>query len=71
MSDLYGVIYVLISGMLALVGFILWDRRTTIAPVVRKNREIEGRSDQIVSTLKEVSTKDSNVAEAMKHSGLL
>ncbi|MBF0555403.1 MAG: hypothetical protein HQK96_12760 [Nitrospirae bacterium] len=71
LSDLYGVIYVLISGMLALVGFILWDRRTTLAPVVRKSGEIEERSEKIVSALKEVSTKDSNVAEAMKHAGLL
>lgn len=71
MSDIYGLMYVLIGGMLTLVGFILWDRRTTLAPAIRKNMEIEERAEKIVSTLKEVSAKDTNVAEAMKHSGLL
>ncbi|MDI6802656.1 MAG: hypothetical protein QME58_02265 [Bacteroidota bacterium] len=31
---------ILFSGMFILVGFILWDRRTTLAPVVRELKEI-------------------------------
>ncbi|MBF0517112.1 MAG: hypothetical protein HQK97_08340 [Nitrospirae bacterium] len=70
LNDLYGFMYVLISGMLTLVGFVLWDRRTTIAPVVRKNIELEERSDKMEKTLKELALNDPNIAEALKHSGL-
>ncbi|MBF0456672.1 MAG: hypothetical protein HQK99_02115 [Nitrospirae bacterium] len=69
-SDLYGLMYVLIGGMLTLVGFVLWDRRTTLAPVVRKNRELEERGDKIERVLKELALKDPNVAETLKHVGL-
>lgn len=70
LNDLYGLMYVLIVGMLSLVGFILWDRRTTLAPVARKNRELEERGDKIEKVLKELALKDPNVADAIKHIGL-
>ncbi|KWT91851.1 hypothetical protein [Candidatus Magnetominusculus xianensis] len=70
MNDLYGLMYVLIAGMLTLVGFVLWDRRTTLAPVVRKNSELEEKTDKIEKVLKELALKDPNVAETMKHVGL-
>ncbi|MBF0553926.1 MAG: hypothetical protein HQK96_05130 [Nitrospirae bacterium] len=70
MNDLYGLMYVLIGGMLTLVGFVLWDRRTTIAPVVRKNRELEEREEKIEKAFKELALKDPNAAEALKHAGL-
>ena len=31
---------VLFSGMFILIGFILWDRRTTLAPVARETKEL-------------------------------
>ncbi|WP_420264351.1 hypothetical protein [Candidatus Magnetominusculus dajiuhuensis] len=70
MSDLFGLMYVLIGGMLTLMGFVLWDRRTTLAPVVRKNRELEDRAEKIEKAFKELALKDPNAAEALKHSGL-
>ncbi|WP_420266073.1 hypothetical protein [Candidatus Magnetominusculus dajiuhuensis] len=70
LNDLFGLMYVLIGGMLTLVGFVLWDRRTTIAPVVRKNRELEERGEKIEKALRELALKDPNAAEALKHVGL-
>src|SRR5208337_4976676 len=35
-DDMKELIYVVISGMFILIGFILWDRRTALAPAVRK-----------------------------------
>ncbi|WP_420264842.1 hypothetical protein [Candidatus Magnetominusculus dajiuhuensis] len=70
MGDLFGLMYVLIGGMLTLVGFVLWDRRTTIAPVVRKNREIEERGEKMEKVLKELALKDPSVAETIKRVGL-
>jgi predicted PurR-regulated permease PerM len=59
------------GGIFALIGFVLWDRRTAIAPAIRKNKELEEREEKIEKVLKEVAQKDQNVAEALKHVGLL
>ncbi|MBI5187630.1 MAG: hypothetical protein HZA07_00935, partial [Nitrospirae bacterium] len=32
---------ILFGGMGILIGFVIWDRRTALSPVVRKNRELE------------------------------
>ena len=29
------------AGIFALIGFVLWDRRTALAPAIRKSRELE------------------------------
>ncbi|WP_420264651.1 hypothetical protein [Candidatus Magnetominusculus dajiuhuensis] len=74
-NDLYGLlnvlIYVMLCGMIAMVGFVLWDRRTTLAPVVRKIKEIEARSEKTENALKELALRDPNAAEANKRVGLL
>lgn len=31
----------LFTSMIALVGFVLWDRRSALQPVIRKNKELE------------------------------
>lgn len=59
------------AGIFALIGFVLWDRRTALAPAIRKSRELEEREERIERALKEMAQKDSNVAEALKHAGIL
>jgi len=59
------------AGIFALIGFVLWDRRTALAPAIRKSRELEEKEERIERALKEMAQKDSNVAEALKHAGLL
>jgi len=46
-SDLRNLMYVelggiigLLAGMIGMVGFIIWDRRTAVAPVARKGKEL-------------------------------
>jgi tetrahydromethanopterin S-methyltransferase subunit G len=74
-DGLQNLIYVLIGAVIAqtigIVGFTLWDRRSALAPAIRKNKEIEEREEKIEKALKEVAQKDPNVAEALKHVGLL
>ncbi|MBF0591564.1 MAG: hypothetical protein HQL02_05690 [Nitrospirae bacterium] len=72
--DNKGLMYVLLSGMFALVGFILWDRRTTLAPVVRTTRELEARvekAEKLELAIKEKAEKDPELKEALRHAGLL
>jgi tetrahydromethanopterin S-methyltransferase subunit G len=74
-DGLQNLIYVLIGAVIAqtigIVGFTLWDRRSALAPAIRKNKELEEREEKIEKALKEVAQKDPNVAEALKHVGLL
>ncbi len=61
----------LFTTMIGLVGFVMWDRRTALAPAIRKNKELEEREEKIERALKELAAKDPNVAEVLKHVGLL
>ncbi|GAB4541396.1 MAG: hypothetical protein Fur0020_10800 [Thermodesulfovibrionia bacterium] len=61
----------LFTTMIGLVGFVLWDRRTALAPAIRKNKELEEREEKIERALKELAEKDPKVAEVLKHVGLL
>ncbi|MBF0538431.1 MAG: hypothetical protein HQL03_09300 [Nitrospirae bacterium] len=70
-DDLRGLMYVIISGMFVLIGFILWDRRTTLAPVARTTRELEARTEKLELVIREKAEKDPELKEALKHAGLL
>ncbi len=70
-DDIRDLIYVVIGGMIALIGFVIWDRRTALAPAIRKNKELEEREERLEKALKELAAKDPKVAEALKHVGLL
>ena len=49
-SDLRNLVYVvlggigLLAGIVGMVNFVIWDRRTAVAPVARKGQELEGRT---------------------------
>ncbi|MBI3301116.1 MAG: hypothetical protein HYZ72_03425 [Deltaproteobacteria bacterium] len=55
----------------ATIGFAVWDRRTALAPALRRSRELEDREERIERALRELAQKDPNVAEALRHVGLL
>ena len=61
----------LFTTMIGLVGFVLWDRRTALAPAIRESRELRDREERLEKILKEVALKDANVAEAIRHAGLI
>lgn len=39
-DDLRDLIYVVIGGIIALVGFVIWDRRTALQPAIKKAIEL-------------------------------
>ena len=61
----------LFTTMIGMVGFVLWDRRTALAPAIRESRELREREERLERILKEVALKDANVAEAIRHAGLI
>jgi len=40
-DDLKGLLYVILAGMFALVGFVIWDRRTALAPAIKRTTILE------------------------------
>lgn len=62
---------VLCSGMLALVGFVLWDRRSALAPAVRQMEMLREREEKLEAALREYALKSPELAESLKKMGLL
>lgn len=52
------------SGLFILMGFVIWDRRTAISPVMR-------RTEQIEAVLREYAAKSPELAEALRKAKLL
>ncbi|MFH0774688.1 MAG: hypothetical protein V2A53_04230 [bacterium] len=70
-DDIRSLLYVILAGMFALVGFILWDRRTALAPAVKKIDLLEEREDRLEKALKEFAKKEPRLTEAFQHAGVL
>ncbi len=66
---------ILICGLLTMMGFVMWDRRTAITPVVKKTKELEqGFEDEKVAlwkVLKEYARVEPRFAEVLKTRGIL
>ena len=62
----------LFMGMLILVGFILWDRRSTLKPVKDDLDKLERRKvDRLLEAMRKLSEEDSRVAQVLRSVGLL
>jgi len=59
------------AGIFALVGFVLWDRRTALAPAVRRIEELQERERRLEAALREYAAKAPELAEALKKAGLM
>ncbi len=55
---------ILFSMMVFLFGFVLWDRRTTVAPVKKENK-------RIIEALTEYSKENPKLAEILRSAGIL
>ena len=65
-SVMMGGFGLLFSSMLGLVGFVLWDRRSALAPAIRKSRDLEEREDRIEKVLKEYAEIEPRLAEIIR-----
>ena len=69
-DDLRNLLYVILAGMFALVGFVIWDRRTALAPAVKKVEALEEREKTIERILKEYALKEPKLAAVMRNVAL-
>ena len=81
-ADLKGFLYwgfgILFSGMFILVGFILWDRRTTLAPVANETKALKEIIDHLQkddlalkTILKEYAKENETFAKILNKATLL
>jgi len=68
---LYWGFGILISFMGFILGFVLWDRRTTLAPVVKEAEELKRRENKILDILRAYSEKEPKLRELLKNAGML
>ncbi|MFN3740372.1 MAG: hypothetical protein ACK4TF_06840 [Thermodesulfovibrionales bacterium] len=70
-DDLRDLVYVVLGGIIALIGFVIWDRRTALAPTIRKYKELEEREERIEKVLKELARQDPKIAEILRQIGII
>ena len=70
-GDLKSLVYLILAGIIALIGFVIWDRRTALSPVISKTKELEERDDLTLRILKEYALKEPKMAEVLKSLKLL
>ena len=69
-DDLRGLIWVMLTAMFALFGFVIWDRKTALSPVIKKTRELEEKEILVLKALKEYARKEPKLAEILESFGL-
>ncbi len=65
-ADLRNLIYVVLAGMFSLFGFVLWDRRTALAPAVRSQEELKNREALIERALVEYASHEPHLADILQ-----
>jgi len=68
----FGLLFTTMIGTtIGMIGFVLWDRRTALAPAIRESKDLREKEERLEKILKEIALKDANVAEAIRHAGLI
>lgn len=75
-SDLMNLMFwgfgVLFSGWFILIGFILWDRRSTLKPIRDELKDLETKKiDQMLQALQKLAQDDPKLAEILRSFSLL
>ncbi|MEK6545235.1 MAG: hypothetical protein AAB257_02405 [Nitrospinota bacterium] len=65
------LIYAVLGCFVALIGIVIWNRRTALSPAIRKNKELEERNDKIEKALKEYAYKEPRLAEILRNVGIM
>ncbi len=68
---LYWGFGVLFTFMAALMGFVLWDRRTVLTPVQRKTEMVEKNNERIIEALQTLAKNDTELTDILRSVGIL
>ena len=67
---LFTLIYFVLGGIIALIGFVLWDRRTFLKPVKDENKDLAERNKKIEQILKDYAKDQPKLADILKSYGM-
>ena len=63
-ADMENQFYVIMGGMFVLIGFIIWDRRTTLSPIIRENKALK-------KAFIKLAEKSPDAKEALKYAAII
>ena len=62
----WGSFAALMGCLVALIGFVIWDRRTTVAPVARALKEKEGEIEELKKREIEIEKRERSIEEILR-----
>ena len=65
------MMYFILGAIIALFGYLLYDRRTTLYPIKRKTEELEEKNTIIINVLKKQAKDNKQLSEILKLAGVL
>ncbi len=68
---LYWAFGIVIGMIGSLFAFIIWDRRTTLGPILRSQEELKNNNRQMLYVAREYALKDPDYRKIMKNASLL
>jgi hypothetical protein len=69
-NTLFTLIYFVLGGIMGLIGFVLWDRRTFIKPFEDRVNDVEDKNTRIINSLREQAKNNPSLAEILKNTGV-
>ncbi|HIF68084.1 MAG TPA: hypothetical protein EYG15_10925 [Deltaproteobacteria bacterium] len=73
----WNLMLVIVAGIMGLIGFVIWDRKTALRPLERRVALLEEQRDtdpqitRVVSALREYAQSNDQFADALRRSSLL
>jgi tetrahydromethanopterin S-methyltransferase subunit G len=64
LDNIYTLLFFILGGVMSLMGFVIYDRRTAIKPVQREQ-------ETLIKVMREYSEKHNDLAEILKKAGVL
>jgi hypothetical protein len=62
---------ILITLIIFMLGYMIWDRRTAMQPALERSSIAEENSRTLISTLREYAKKHADLAEILRSHGIL
>lgn len=61
---------ILFVGMFTLITFVIWDRRSALAPAVKRVKELEEEDEKIKRALREYAIQEPRLATVLRQYGI-
>jgi hypothetical protein len=62
---------IIITLIIFMLGYMIWDRRTSLKPALPKTEDVTDKTRNLVSALREYARSHPDLAEILKTYGLL